>query len=115
MNENKRIVRERRTIDAMFLIYCRANHRPQHGLCAACQSLQAYAMDRLDHCVFKDDKPTCLSCPVHCYKKEMRAQIREVMKFAGPRMLARHPVLAVLHLIDGKKKPPLRPKRSPQE
>ena len=30
--------------------------------------------------------------------------MREVMRFAGPRMLWRHPYLAIRHLIDEKKR-----------
>jgi hypothetical protein len=29
----------------------------------------------------------------------MRAQVKEVMRYAGPRMLWKHPALAVRHLI----------------
>jgi hypothetical protein len=43
---------------------------------------------------------------VHCYQREIRAQVREVMRYAGPRMLLRHPILAITHLIDGKRKAP---------
>ncbi|CAM4214184.1 nitrous oxide-stimulated promoter family protein [Paenibacillus phoenicis] len=31
-------------------------------------------------------------------------RIRRVMAFAGPRMLWRHPVLTLMHLLDGVKK-----------
>jgi hypothetical protein len=31
----------------------------------------------------------------------MREKIRAVMKYAGPRMMVRHPLLAVGHLVDG--------------
>ena len=40
---------------------------------------------------------------VHCYQPQMREQIRQVMRFSGPRMLLYHPVLAVWHLICSKK------------
>jgi len=43
---------------------------------------------------------------VHCYKPEMRERIRGVMRFAGPRMALRHPLLAVRHLLDERRKPP---------
>jgi predicted amidophosphoribosyltransferase len=106
-----RIKRERSTIQAMISIYCRDFHGERPGICPDCEELQEYAMQRLDRCVFKDEKPTCVKCPVHCYRKEMREKVRVVMRYAGPKMLIRHPVLAVLHLIDGKKKPPALPKR----
>ncbi len=65
----------------------------------------SYALTRLDKCPLKSDKPTCAKCPVHCYKPEMRNRIKDVMRFSGPRMLSRHPVLAVLHLLDSRRRP----------
>ena len=46
---------------------------------------------------FGPDKPVCSKCPVHCYRPELRERIRGVMRYAGPRMLYRHPVLALRH------------------
>ena len=37
----------------------------------------------------------------------MRERVREVMRYSGPRMLWRHPVLAAAHLMDGRKTPGL--------
>jgi hypothetical protein len=99
------MARERRTVEAMIDLYCRAQHSGEGAPCAACADLLAYAQARLDACPFADDKATCARCPVHCYKPAMREQIREVMRYAGPRMLLHHPVLAVLHLLDGLKGP----------
>jgi hypothetical protein len=48
----------------------------------------------------------CEACPIHCYAKAEREQMREVMRYSGPRMLLRHPVLAIRHLLDGRKDPP---------
>jgi hypothetical protein len=49
---------------------------------------------------------TCAKCPVHCYRPELRERIRAVMRYAGPRMLFRHPRLAILHLWDRVKRAP---------
>jgi hypothetical protein len=95
-----RLERERRTIAAMIELYCHARHRPAAGLCAECEQLLAYAMQRIDKCPFRANKPTCAKCTVHCYKPEMRRQVREVMRYAGPRMILRHPVMAIMHYID---------------
>jgi hypothetical protein len=38
---------------------------------------------------------------VHCYQKDRRAQIKTVMRFAGPRMMWEHPWLSLCHLLDG--------------
>ena len=44
----------------------------------------------------------------------MREAIRVVMRYAGPRMLVRHPVLALGHTIDGVlHRPPKPPRKVP--
>ncbi len=100
-SKNHRLDRERRTIQVMIQLYCQGNHRANGELCPECQQLAAYAMQRLEKCPFQADKPTCAKCPIHCYKPAMRQQVRQVMRFAGPRMMLRHPVLAILHTLDG--------------
>ncbi|MEG0375126.1 MAG: nitrous oxide-stimulated promoter family protein, partial [Raoultibacter sp.] len=35
----------------------------------------------------------------HCYKPEEREKIRAVMRHAGPRMMTKHPIAAIRHLI----------------
>jgi len=99
-----RLDRETKTLRAMVALYCRGRHRHQ-GLCSECIILRSYALSRLDSCKFGEHKPTCAKCPVHCYRPEMRAKVKEVMRYAGPRMLYRHPLLAIQHLLDGRKKP----------
>lgn len=95
----------------MLGIYCRGQHGGRRELCDACRELLEYALARLDRCPFQELKTTCAKCPVHCYRPDMRQRVREAMRFAGPRMLYRHPVLAVLHLIDGRRKEPVRSSR----
>ena len=51
----------------------------------------------------KREKENCSNCKVHCYKPEMREKIRAVMRFSGPRMIFRHPVTAVHHVLEVKK------------
>lgn len=102
--KSTRLERERRTIHAMIQLYCRANHAAADDLCPECQALFDYASQRIEKCPFQADKPTCASCPIHCYNPAMREQVRQVMRFSGPRMIFRHPVLALLHAIDGMKK-----------
>jgi len=96
-----RLHRERRTIAAMIAIYCRDHHRSR-ALCERCAGLEAYALERIDRCVYGPGKPTCFACPIHCYKRDRREAVREVMRYAGPRMLKRHPILAILHILDGR-------------
>lgn len=87
----------------MIILYCRNNHKKDQ-LCIECRELRDYALNRLDRCPFQEGKTTCAKCPVHCYKPDMRERVRAVMRYSGPRMLWRHPVLAVFHLIDGRRK-----------
>lgn len=106
-DSSRRQSRELRTIAAMIRIYCRGNHDTT-DLCDDCRALLDYATTRVERCPFAPDKPVCSSCPVHCYAALWRDRIRAVMRYAGPRMLWRHPILALLHLLDGWR---ARPKR----
>jgi hypothetical protein len=85
----------------MVRLYCRAHHGAGGSLCGECQALRDYALCRLDRCPYGAEKTTCARCPTHCYKPALRAQVQVVMRYAGPRMLFRHPILAVLHMLDG--------------
>ncbi|NUQ66189.1 MAG: nitrous oxide-stimulated promoter family protein [Pirellulales bacterium] len=85
----------------MLDIYCRAHHGRRKELCSQCQDVLSYSLCRLNNCPFGAEKPACSDCPIHCYKRSMREQVREVMRYSGPRMLWRHPILALLHLWDG--------------
>lgn len=105
MNKNleKKRKKEQYVVRQMILLYCRKNHKTQSGeLCEDCQKLADYAALRSEKCPFMEHKTFCSNCKVHCYKPEMREQIRKVMRFSGPRMLFYHPVLAMWHLISGK-------------
>ncbi|MCK5527088.1 MAG: nitrous oxide-stimulated promoter family protein [Candidatus Latescibacteria bacterium] len=102
-----RMFRENRTVEAMIRIYCHALHGTRDALCPDCDQLLLYAQERLNKCPFQETKTTCANCPTHCYREAPRKSIREVMRVAGPRMLYRHPFLALLHLIDGLRKEPL--------
>jgi predicted amidophosphoribosyltransferase len=102
-----RIEQEKRTVEAMIRLHCRDQHGGRDELCADCADLLEYAWVRLDRCPFQEGKTTCAKCPVHCYKPDMREKVRTVMRYAGPRMLLRHPMLALLHLVHGRRQKPL--------
>jgi hypothetical protein len=113
----RRLAREEKTIAAMIALYCRDHHAgapaaagdaavaPGDGLCAECGDLLHYARLRLEKCRYGAGKPTCANCETHCYRPAMRERVREVMRYSGPRMMRRHPMLAVAHLVDGRKTP----------
>ncbi|MEI8140903.1 MAG: nitrous oxide-stimulated promoter family protein [bacterium] len=96
-----RFEREAKTLKAMIGLYCRDHHKPQAELCDECKALQEYALARLERCRYGSDKPKCSACTTHCYKPDMRDTVRDVMRYAGPRMLVRHPVMALSHTMDG--------------
>ena len=96
--------REKDTVSKMIRIYCRFLHGRRDSLCAECRALEEYAHGRLDGCRFGEEKPACKSCPVHCYKPLYRQKIREVMRFAGPRMIFFHPAEAFRHLWQVRRK-----------
>ncbi len=94
------IEREKRTIEKMIKIYCRAKHgSPKGALCPECQELLNYALKKLDLCPFKEEKPTCKKCTVHCYQPEKREKIKEIMRFSGPRLLLYDPFGWLIHEI----------------
>ena len=88
----------------MIRCYCDAHHQSDRPLCDECQALLDYATMRLERCRFGEAKPTCANCPVHCYQPSRREQVKIVMRHAGPRMLWRHPILAIRHMLDGYEK-----------
>ena len=107
-----RLKSEHRTLVCMTKIYCADHHGKQPGgvLCAECTALMDYAAKRLARCPYGEEKPTCANCPIHCYKPAQREQVKRIMRYAGPRMLLRHPLLAITHKLDG-----LRKARHPRE
>jgi hypothetical protein len=57
-------------------------------LCPECRELLDYAIARRRVCPL-DPKPACKDCPIHCYKAEQRAKIRNIMRFSGRRLILR--------------------------
>jgi hypothetical protein len=99
-----RLSREFVTMTKMVELYCGRQHGLASTLCTECQEFLDYAQRRLEKCPYGEDKPTCANCPIHCYKSRQREQARTIMRYAGPRMLLRHPVLAIRHKLDGLRK-----------
>ncbi len=91
------IQKDKDTIRIMISMYCSKKEK-NLTLCPECQALLHYAYLRLEFCRFKTKKPTCKKCPIHCYSPDKKEKMRQVMRFAGPRMLFYHPILAARHL-----------------
>jgi hypothetical protein len=100
----RNIEREITTVNTMIEIYCRDNHRDQtEHPCPECRELMAYAERHTRACPRGESKGDCGSCTIHCYKPEMRERIRAAMRYAGPRMSLKHPVLTAYHLSSKRK------------
>ena len=83
---------EKLLVSEMIALYCRKNHHTAKGsLCPQCQALHDYALQRIERCPFMETKTFCSACKVHCYKPEMREQIRTVMRWSGPLHAVRPP------------------------
>ena len=100
MKKPHSLSREKKTIAAMLKIYCHSRHpAPKDRLCPGCEDLLQYALQRLDNCPFGPEKGPCAECTIHCYEPSMRLRIQEVMRYSGPRILKKNPVLAICHLL----------------
>lgn len=96
-----RLKSEHQTVVSMTAIYCKDHHAPHEGgLCESCNGLMNYSEARLVKCPYGQAKPTCAKCPIHCYKQEQRESIREIMRYAGPKMFRHHPWRAFVHIFD---------------
>ena len=90
--------REKRMVQEMVALYCRKKHGGQKRLCPECAALAEYAGQRSDRCPFMETKTFCSACKVHCYSPQMQQRVKAVMRYAGPRMLFVHPVMALKHV-----------------
>lgn len=88
---------EKKVVNKMITLYCNSNHSTKDDLCTGCLELKEYAFARLEKCPFGENKPTCGSCSIHCYKPAMKKKIKKVMRYAGPRMLLFNPIYTVRH------------------
>jgi hypothetical protein len=89
-----------RTLIKFVFIFCRENHDGEKAplefkgidsdemdmrgilLCPDCIRLARYALAMRLRCPY-DPKPMCKKCPTHCYRRNYREKIREIMKFSG--------------------------------
>jgi hypothetical protein len=92
--------REKRTIEAMIRIYCRYNHAKD--LCEECGTILTYCFAKIEKCIFGPDKPACNNCTVHCYSPKLREKVKTIMRFSGPKMIYKHPYLAIVHVLKRK-------------
>lgn len=98
LNSGKRITKEKEIVELMIKLYCNKKHNSKE-LCEECTELLGYAHKRLSYCKFGEKKSSCSKCPIHCYKKDMKIKIKEVMKFSGPRLIIYRPFEFIRHIF----------------
>ncbi len=101
----RRISREKKTVGIMVKMYCLDHHNGRRALCPECAELLDYTRLRLTRCPFGERKPVCGKCEIHCYRRAQRRRISAVMRYSGPRMFTRHPLLTIRHLRDAFSRP----------
>lgn len=94
-----KIDREKQTVRKMIELYCR-HHLKLDTMPEEYQHLAEFACRRLDRCKYGERKTACKDCPTHCYAPKEREQIREIMRWAGPRMIFYSPIDAIRHLFN---------------
>ncbi len=92
-------ITEIKTVFAMIQMYCRHFHPNSKELCSECKALFQYAEKRILNCTYGLKKPACNKCAVHCFKSDMREKIKQVMRWSGPKMIYKHPVLSIKHIF----------------
>ena len=100
MGMTGKLAREQETILKMVSIYCNRFHRPDDGVCSECRELMEYASQCISACTYGAHKPVCGRCPTNCFRDDRYARVVAIMRYAGPRMLYKHPLLALSHILD---------------
>lgn len=112
---NKHLERDLRLLVRFVGLYCRHRHAEAERkrlalkgferllpekiqLCHDCSRLLGHALIKRSHCPM-DPKPQCKHCPRHCYQPVYRAQMREVMKYSGRRLVLSGRLDYLLHLF----------------
>ena len=93
-----RIEKEKRIMEFMVRLYCSKKEK-NNELCDSFKELIEYSKKRLDNCPYGNKKPSCKRCHKHCYIKEYRENIREVMRYSGPRIILYKPLEFIRHLV----------------
>jgi Nitrous oxide-stimulated promoter len=88
---------EKITIQMMIELYCRNNHRNTIYLCDDCSKLLSNATTLINNCPYSP-KPACGACKNNCFSVEHKKRMKQVMKYSGPKMLFRHPILTIKHI-----------------
>lgn len=68
-------------------VFCLPDELDSVKLCNDCGDFLKYAIAKRLKCPLEANKPTCKHCKIHCYAKEQREKVREIMSYAGRRIM----------------------------
>lgn len=109
-------LKDLRTLARFIQVYCHAKHdvrnigeielqpelQPRPGrkstICRECSDLLEHGIRKRTLCPL-DPKPSCKKCHIHCYGKEYRQKIREIMSFSGRKLLLRGRIDYLWHYL----------------
>lgn len=97
------------TVTAMIDLYCLKHHQinaNKFQRCTDCEQFRSYVKHRLDRCPYGENKPSCKQCPIHCYRPQQKVNSQTIMRYSGPKMIVKHPIMAIRHLIHDKRSIP---------
>lgn len=97
---NSHLEKDRATLEAMGRIFCKAHHpgpKDASGLCVSCRGTVDVSLAHTESCPH-GHVGNCQDCATHCQRGENRERIREIMRFAAPRMAFCHPLMAIDYL-----------------
>lgn len=61
----------------------------ERTLCPECAAFLEYAIRKRLNCPLEAEKPTCKHCRIHCYDKPHCEKVREIMAYAGRKLMMR--------------------------
>lgn len=61
----------------------------ERKFCRECYSFMGYAIAKRMKCPLEAEKPSCKHCRIHCYASEQRKKVREIMGYAGRKLMLR--------------------------
>lgn len=93
---DKKLSEEYEIVCEMINLYHRKNDSFSD---AEISDLKAYVKSKLSSCPHGSNKPFCSYCKIHCYEPVRRDQIREIMRFSGPRFIFYRPGKSLKHLL----------------
>jgi hypothetical protein len=59
----------------------------ERSLCQECAAFLEYAVAKRIKCPLESEKPTCKHCRIHCYDTQRREKVREIMGYAGRKLM----------------------------